>query len=692
MHNENYYIACDTGGTFTDLVCLTSNGAIHSLKTLTTYPDPSEGFMIALNKMAKKLGLTVQELLSRTLVLGHGTTLATNTILTMTGAKVAFLATDGFEDLLIQRMQYKEWGRFDLTDPPPEQWVLVPRNLCFGIRERITHKGNVFIPLDVDQSKKVFEKLGKEKVEAIAVCFLNSFLTPIHEKAIKQLIEENLPQIKHVSLSHEINPQIGEYYRASTTVLDAYIKPVMTDYLLKLSGKLKSEGFRYDAFIATCSGGIVTSGVASSKVVLTINSGPSLAPSFAICLGKLANWNNVISVDMGGTSFDVVVCKDLMVPLRYLSQIEKFHFNVPSVDAHTIGAGGGSIAWIDEKGILRVGPRSAASNPGPACYGFGGTEPTVTDADLVLGYINPEYFTGGEMKLNVDLAIKAIKEKVCEKTGLEVVEAASGIYDVVNSNMVDAIRVVTIQRGEEPKYYKLTAGGGASGVHVIRLAQELMIDEVMIPRLAPFYSAFGLFVSELRYETLKSMVVETDKVSMNVINAIFDELEGEGRRVLIENGIEESMIYHRRFLDMRYVEQIHQITTPIPLGALKSLEKAKEAFHELHEKLYGYKELDSPIEIVTFRVLTCSKLPEVSLPKQERRPQDPSHALKGKREVFWRENDGYEVTEIYDGEKLLHGNMVTGAAIIELPTTSIVLPPKAILNVDPYGNYVIKAR
>lgn len=218
-----------------------------------------------------------------------------------------------------------------------------------------------------------------------------------------------------------------------------------------------------------------------------------------------------------------------------------------------------------------------------------------------------------------------------------------------------------------------------------------MIDEVMIPRLAPFYSAFGLFVSELRYETLKSMVVETDKVPMNVINAIFDELEGKGRRVLIENGIEESMIYHRRFLDMRYVEQIHQITTPIPLGALKSLEKAKEAFHELHEKLYGYKELDSPIEIVTFRVLTCSKLPEVSLPKQERRPQDPPHALKGKREVFWRENDGYEVTEIYDGEKLLHGNMVTGAAIIELPTTSIVLPPKAILNVDPYGNYVIKA-
>ena len=693
MNNKEesyYYIASDTGGTFTDLVCLASNGTLYTLKTLTTYPDPSEGFMLAINKLAKKLGLTVQELLSRTRVVVHGSTLATNAILTRSGAKVAFLATDGFEDLLIQRMQYKEWGRFDLTEPPPEQWVLVPRNLCFGIKERITHKGDVFIPLDENQCRKVFEKLKKEKVESIAVCFINSIVNPVHEKAVKQLIVENLPQVEHLSLSHEVNPQIGEYYRASTTVLDAYIKPIMREYLSKLVKKLKSVGFPYDLYIATCSGGTVPSGVASLKTILTINSGPSLAPSSAIYLGRLANWNNVISVDMGGTSFDVVLCKNLTIPLRYLSQIEKFHFNVPAVDVHSIGAGGGSIAWVDEKGILRVGPRSAASRPGPACYGFGGTEPTVTDADVVLGYINPEYFAGGEIKLNVNLAIKAIKEKVCEKTGLDVIEAASGIYDIVNSNMVDAIRVVTIQRGEDPTDYRLIAGGGASAVHVVRLAQELGICEAMVPRFASCYSAFGLLVGELKYETLRSMVVEVDRLSMDTANKVFCELEEEGRRIFVENGIDGNTIYHRRFLDMRYVEQIHQITTPVPLGELKDLEEVKEKFHELHETLYGYKELSSPIEIVNFRVLTCSKLPEVSLPRQKRQTQDSSHALKGKREVFWREYDGYVTTEIYDGEKLLHGNVVEGPAVIELPTTSIVVPPKVILNVDSFGNYVIR--
>jgi N-methylhydantoinase A len=689
QESESYYIASDIGGTFTDLVCLTSSGALYTLKTLTTYPDPSEGFILLINKLVKKLGLTVQELLSRTRVLVHGSTLATNAILTRSGAKVAFLATDGFEDLLIQRMQYKEWGRFDLTEPPPEQWVLVPRNLCFGIKERITHKGEVFIHLDENGCKKVFGRLKKEKVDAIAVCFINSFVNPVHEKAVKQLIVKNLPQVKHLSLSHEVNPQIGEYYRASTTVLDAYIKPIMREYLSKLVEKLRCAGFHYDVHIATCSGGIVPSGVASVKTILTINSGPSLAPSSAIYLGRLANWNNVISVDMGGTSFDVVVCKNLTIPLRYLSQIGKFHFSVPAVEVHSIGAGGGSIAWVDEKGILRVGPMSAASMPGPACYGFGGTEPTVTDADIVLGYINPEYFAGGEIKLNVNLAIKAIKEKVCEKTGLDVIEAAIGIYDIVNSNMVDAIRVVTIQRGEDPRDYKLIAGGGASGVHVVRLAQELRICEVIVPRFASCYSAFGLLIGELKYETLKSMVVEADRLSMDTANEVFRKLEEEGRRIFVENGIDEKTIYHRRFLDMRYVEQIHQITTPVPLGELRDLEEVKRKFHELHETLYGYKELDSPIEIVNFKVLTCSKLPEVSLLRQKRQTQDSSQALKGKREVFWREYNGYRATEIYDGEKLLHGNVVVGPAIIELPTTSIVLPPKVILNVDPYGNYVV---
>ncbi|WP_213528512.1 hydantoinase/oxoprolinase family protein [Paenibacillus cisolokensis] len=681
-------LGIDVGGTFTDLVALDGKGGLHSTKTPST-PDPSIGVMNGIAKIAGMLGEETGHFLSRCSLIVHGTTVATNTLLEYSGAKVGLLTTEGFRDEIEFRRGYKE-SVFSPRLPAP--YPIVPRRLRIGVPERLDAAGNVIRELDEDAVRKAVRFLVDEGVEAIAVCFLFSFINPAHELRVKEMIEQEAPGL-FVSISSEVLPQIREFERVSTTIVNAYTGPALQRYLENLERSLHEQGFAGELFVMQSNGGvqnIVQSGKLAAGCLL---SGPAGGVTAAAFIGERIGHSDLITVDMGGTSYDVAVIEQLQPSLTTESWISRYRIALPMLDIHTVGAGGGSIAWVDSGGLLQVGPRSAGSYPGPACYGRGGTEPTVTDANLVLGYLNPDRFLGGEMKLDAAAAEEAIRRHVAEPLGLTVIEAALAISEVVNNNMSNAIRFVTTQRGYDPRRFALLAAGGAGAVHAGRQAEDLGIETVIVPRFAPVLCALGDVSANLKVTELRTRFERADKVDLDAINRLFDEMEQAAREKL-GSGRTAIRFETRRYVDLRYEGEVHEVTVPIKTRTRRvtalNMEATIAQFHDIHERLFAHQNPHSPVEILNLRLDLLGVRDRIPLHEEPFGDEDPAPAMTGRRTVYF----GAEPVEaaVYNGDLLRPGHMIVGPAVIEQWGTTIVVYPKHEALIDAFGNCMIEIR
>ena len=605
-------IGIDVGGTFTDLVATADDGrAPMVFKTPTTPSDPSDGVLTGLEGMASLLGVGVDRLLESTEVIIHGTTVATNTLVERTGAKVGLLTTEGFRDLLEIREGLKE-DRYNLRMDQVEP--LVPRYLRLGVTERIDAAGEVRRDLDVDDLRRQVERLKSEGVDSVAICFLFSFLNPEHEIRAERIVRDMLPDA-YVSTSSAILPQIKEFDRLSTTALNAYVGPSLASYLGHLEERLSESGAAAPMFVMQSNGGIAPASDTSEQAVRSILSGPAGGAAGAGHIAQQLREERVIALDMGGTSTDIT----LIEHGRPHTAGEKFESGwkiaVPTVDIHTLGAGGGSIARVDEGGVLRVGPDSAGADPGPACYGRGGTRPTVTDAALVLGLLDAERFLAGAVTLNVDLATEAIREMIAEPLDMEVLDAAEGILRVVSSSIAEGIRLASVSRGLDPREFALMGFGGAAGLVATRIAGEIGIGRVLIPPAGPVLSAFGMMASDLKYDLALSYPSSLSTVELSGLRDAFASLAKQGRQRIRAAGAAETDITVELAADMRYLDQIYEVTVDVPELAMDDellRDRWAENMHERFERLYAYRQQEQDIRIVTLRASVVGSLSVVN--------------------------------------------------------------------------------
>lgn len=687
----NFRVGVDIGGTFTDCVVIDKKGAIYSFKELSTPKDPSIGLYNVINKAAEYFGKTLYEFLSEVDLFSHGTTVATNTLLTGTGARTGLILTKGFRDTLEMRRAHKEniWDLY-LPIPPP----LVPRYLRLGVSERVNYKGEIIKPLIEEDIKKLCEKFKKEKIEAVAICTLFSYLNDKHEKQIREAVQKELPNA-FISISSEVLPQIREYERMSTTVANAYVGPKLTVYLSNLEKKLKNDGLSRAFYVTASNGGVMTSNTAIKHASATLLSGPAAGAVGAIFFSNLLKKRKVILMDMGGTSFDVTLINNSKVTLTMEGEIAGYRIAKPMIDINTVGAGGGSVAWIDKGGMLKIGPKSAGSDPGPVCYDMGGMEPTVTDANLILGYLNKEYFLGGEMKVNYLKAYNIIEEKIAKPLGMSVEEAAYGVNKIINQNMADATKVVSVQRGHDPREYSLISAGGACSIHACKIAEEIGTTEVIVPQAASVFCALGMLETDIRLDNVKSYRALIPGTNLDEFNRVIIEAEKKALKELFEEGVEKERASILRFLDIRYVGQHHEVTVEIPNNCNieeKHLNKIAETFHKAHEKLYTYSTLETPLEIINLRITTVGYVDKTGLQKKQIGEKTSSHALKNKRKIYFEEYAKFVDIPIYDREKLKPGNLIEGPAVIEERITTIVVHPNWNARVDSFNDIIMEVK
>jgi len=685
-----YVVGVDTGGTFTDLICVDREGESLVVKTPSTAHDPSIAIMDGLKRVAEEIGMDgdVGRFLGNVTRICHGTTVTTNTVLTWTGARVGLLCTQGFRDTLGIRFGIRETP-YNYTVPAPKP--LSPRYLRVPVEERVKWNGEVLTPLNEDDVRKACQYFKEQKVEAVVVGFIWSFKNPENEKRAVEICREELPDV-YVCGSCDVQPEVREYWRISTATLNAYVGPNLSKYLKNLVKSLEGNGFGGQLLITQSNAGVIFPEIAVEQAVRTILSGPACGPAAAAYLASPLDLKNLITIDMGGTSLDVCLIKDGLPYTALETAVGGvYHLKLPLIDVHTIGAGGGSIAWIDRMGVLHVGPQSAGADPGPACYGKGGTEPTSTDADLVLGYLNPEYFLGGEMTLGVDSARKAIKEKVAAPLGMDVVEAARSIRMIIDHSMSDAISQVSVERGEDPRKYTLVAAGGAGPMHVASLAKPLGIYQILISRSSSIFCALGSIIADLRHDLVRSIVSKTNQFSTDQLNQAFSEMKAEGDRYLEREGIPPMGRYYRKSIDMRYKGQFHEVELPISEPELneEGINRVVEAFHKKHEELYAYRDVVET-EMINLRLAAYGKVVTPARKAMVTQSADASKSIKGKRDVYFEEEYGFIPATIYDGDIMEPGNRIKGPAIIEQRTTTIVVPPGAKLKVTDYGDYLMK--
>jgi len=672
------------GGTFTDLVIINEQtGKIDITKVLSTPRNPATGVEKGIRKIVEKIGIQTNSIS----YFAHGTTVATNAVLEHKGAKTALITTKGFRDVLeIGRQRRPSLYRFDVDRAKP----LVPRNLRKEVTERILFDGIIHEPLDEGEVRKIVKELKEEGVESIAVSLLFSYCNPTHERKIKEIITEVFPEV-YISLSSEILPEYREYERTSTTVLNAYVMPVMDRYLGDLTDRMRRLGVSADLLVMQSTGGTMTSEVARKMSVHTLLSGPAAGVIGATYIADLVGYKNLITVDMGGTSCDVSLV-DKGEPKRTTDgKIGGYPLKIPIIDINTIGAGGGSIAWIDPGGALRVGPESAGADPGPACYGLGGEKPTVTDANAVLGYINPRYFLGGEMSLDVKASEKVISKHIAEKLGLDITEAANGIVEVANANMVRAIRVVSVERGYDPRDFVMVPFGGAGPLHASKLAEELNIPRILVPSAPGVLSAMGLLTADVRHDYVQTYHVKTCDAEPESIAELFASLEERGIETLVEEGfpVEKSIVM--RYLDMRYLGQSYEITVPMTGGFTHdSLKEAEQTFHREHERIYGHSAPDEPTELVNLRVVVLGRNEKFKLPELPAAQDPVEKAMKEVRRAFFSEEGGYVECPVYDRGRLQPGHEFYGPAVVEQMESTLVINPDQRVWVDHYGNIHIE--
>lgn len=666
-------IGVDIGGTFTDFTVVDDRGGIVVWKEPTTPDDPTRAISSGLEAIAGKLGQPAKDFLGSTDLFVHGTTIATNTVIQRNGPTVGLLATRGFRDVLYLRDGFKP-DRFNIRMEHPREFV--DRALRIGITERIDKNGIELTPLAENEVREAAAKFRSLGVSAVAVAYLWAMANSDHERRTAEILAEELPGV-HVVCGADVLPEIREWERTSATALSAYILPGIDKYLRALEEILADGGVPHPPLIMQINGGCASVAEILRRPVYALASGPAAAPAAAAAYASRAGLSDLITVDMGGTSFDVCLIRGGRPTVSRSIQVEMQPIGVAGIDVHSIGAGGGSIAWVDSGGALRVGPRSAGAVPGPVSYGAGGTEPTVTDANVVLGYLAPEAFLGGRRTLDHELAVEAIRQLVAEPLGLTDLEAAAGVIRVVNANMVQAIRAVSVERGIDPRGYTLVVGGGAGGLHATELARELGIGRVLIPREAGVFCSLGMTVTDVRHDYVRAHHAVSSSLDLAHLDGLFEELETEAIERLRADGFGDDDIRLERQVDARYPGQVHELTVAVPGSDTLSnddLLEVVDAFHDEHKLLFTYSRPELPVEFLHWRVTGIGR---IDLPALERSTAATASAeladaaLVGDREIWI---DGAMVSvDVYDGERLVSGAGLTGPAIVQSSTTTVLL-------------------
>jgi N-methylhydantoinase A len=685
-----WLVGVDIGGTFTDLVAVNPETETTRIAKVPSTPhDPSLAVINGISELARQdSGLDPKEIS----FLAHGTTVATNAVVEAKGARAGLLITQWtravYEARFSEHPQYPEV--FDIRAPRTS--ILVPQKFTEEVTERLAFDGSVLVPLDEDSVRRGVRSLKAKGVQSIAVCYLFSFLNRAHEARTAEIIREEFPDCR-VSLSSDVVPVIREYHRLSTTALDAYVGPIIEKYLRSFEARCRDARITTNRlYIMQSSGGVMNISVAAKNAVQTVLSGPTAGVVFGARLGQLTDRRNIITLDIGGTSADIGVIKDFRPTEVTTGRVAKQDLAIPMTEIRTLGAGGGTIAWIGKDGLLKVGPQSAGADPGPACYSRGGDAPTVTDANLVLGYLDPEYFLGGKLAIKPDLAQSAIEKKVAAPLGMSLVEAASGIVKIINNNMEVELRLALLEKGLDPRNFALVAFGGAGPTHAGRLARDLGISTVIVPRYPGISCAMGLLMTDVKHFYLQSRVGMLHELPIGEVNGVFADLTGRALREAKFEGFDAREVTLVKSLDLRYIGQGYEITVPCPAGELRpdDMVALRKEFDRLHRQIYGHDAPDEDVEVVTFRMTSLMKVHRLTL---ERRPpgpkQPPKTALKGRRDVFFNETRGYVSTPIYERHALEPGNEVAGPAVIEQMDTTTVIHQGQAGRVDEFHNIVI---
>ena len=688
----HYRLGIDAGGTFTDFVLADKSGNIKIYKTPSTPDDPTKAIEDGLKIISEDLEINPSDIISQSDLCINGTTVGLNALIQHKGSPVGLICTEGHEDSIEIRLGHKEDGyRYDPDYPPAV--MLSPRFLRKGIRERILSNGKVKISINEDDVREACKIFVDEGVNSIAISFIWSVLNPSHEIIAEKIVREMMPNA-FITVGSRLYPQIREYTRTSTAVTNAYLSPTLKSYVSAINEYFISLGGKNNVRYFQSNGGLATGDVMTDRSVYAINSGPASAPIAGLSIANPFKYKNVITVDMGGTSFDITLTKGGSTNLNKNVDFLRYRIGVPMIHVETLGAGGGSIAWIDEMGLLQVGPQSAGANPGPACYSKGGEKPTVSDANLVLGYLNPDGLIGGKLPLNYENAFSSIEKNIAKPLGMEVEKAAYGIFTIVNSNMVNGIRRVTVERGYDPRDFVLVAGGGATGAHITALAKEMGIDTVIVSKLSSGLCAYGQIISDVKYNYMATIPTRLDSIkAAEKINKTFKEIESKGIEHLNKDGFEEKKINTYRSLEMRYVGQIHECTVNIDFFEIteETLQNIKEAFHNRHEELYTYSEKDSPVELVNIESTIYGRIDRPNYSELENKGQI-NDALKISRNLIFSEKGNSLKTPVYDGNKLSPGNLIDGPAVVEEDTTTLVIESGWFLELHKSGTYIIKRK
>ncbi|MFI1337871.1 hydantoinase/oxoprolinase family protein [Streptomyces sp. NPDC020845] len=692
---DGYALGIDVGGTFTDIVLAGPHGQVAVTKCLSTHHDPTEGILRGVQS-ALSDARVAPAAVTRVV---HATTLATNAILERRGVRVAYVTTQGFRSMLpLGRYARVEEDRYDIHFDPPAPPVEPAR--CFEVPERIDHRGSVLVPLEESAVWQVAEQIAATGADAVAVCLLHSYANPAHERRVSEILQDVLPPDTTVVASCDVWPELREYERATTTLMSAYVGPVMARYLRRLQSRLSELGIQAGVQVMESGGGVMSADLAGRRAVATIESGPAAGVISARTTGLAADRPDVISFDMGGTTAKACVIRDGRPDVT-----REFHvggkgsfggrragtgvpIKTPAIDLAEVGAGGGSIAWVDESGTLHVGPRSAGSQPGPACYGLGGDEPTVTDCNLVLGYLDPDAIAGGTLALRRDLAEQAVDAALAGPLGTDRAVAAHAVHEIANATMGGAVHVVTVQRGIDPRGFAVVAFGGAGPMHAARVAERFDIDTVIVPPSCGVGSAVGLLVTDLSTDRVLTRPIAHADADLDTMQRSFTDLAASAAQDLGVRLDGPDVEVHRS-ADVRFTGQAHELTVQIPGTSMTKtdLDEAADRFYEEYRRAYGIQ-LRGPVEFVSYRVRVTRVVPKVPV---SRKPPaaDAESACIAERAVWFREHNGYVQTPVYDRARLRLGDDFDGAAIVQDAESTIVVPPGWYAHIDAEANVVL---
>jgi N-methylhydantoinase A len=686
-------IGIDVGGTFTDFI-VTRDGAEPGIfKVLSTPADPSIAVVDGLREIAagQTPPQSLEEFVATVDTLVHGTTVTTNATLTGTGAKSALLTTRGVRDALEMRRGVREEqynNRYTNVRP------LVPRYLRIGVGGRLDRDGRELEPLAVDDVRQAIALFRAEAVEAVSICFMNAFANSAHEQAAAAIVRQELPGV-YLTVSTDLLPSIRFYERVSTTALNSYVGPKLNHYLAQLVQRLSGSGFKGALLIMQSNGGVMSPEIARTHAALTLLSGPAGGPGAGLFYARAHGRNKCITVDMGGTSFEASLAVDGPMMVTE-GEIARHRIALPMLGIHTIGAGGGSIGWIDEGGLLRMGPQSAGAAPGPACYGRGGTLPSTTDANVVLGYLDPEFFAGGRMKLDVAAARNAIGEHIARPLGLSIEQAAAGMYRVACNNMAQGVREISIKRGFDPREFPMIVAGGAGPIHSCLICAELDIPLQIVPRESSVLCAMGMLLCDLKHDFVRTFVSRLDAVDWPRLAAQIDAMIAEGDRQLDAERIAPARRRVHVKLDCRYLKQYHEVSFEIPQSVLAARDAGAiaAAFHAEHNRLYGYslESENAGVEIINVRVQAVGVTDKPRYAEEPRTGDDASAALKGRRNAYLPEENAFRTLPVYDGHRMRHGHRVAGPAIIEEVTTAVFVSAGYDCVCDRYGSFALYAK